>query len=136
MEPFSQFSTYHVADPASPTRSEAPACKNCGGVCVVRVSNSAKNPGKEYWACPGTYNSATGRKEYCKQGFNGFLGEPPQKKRAVSAAGSSAAGGLVSEELKKLNQRLDTLVQLLTEMGVTQERILNVLFSESPQSPV
>lgn len=48
-----------------------PKCVECGTCVEVRVSNSEKNPGKEYYMCS--------NKE-CDQKFNGFVGAKPFKK--------------------------------------------------------
>ncbi len=74
-------------------------CKACGEACVITASQSVKNPGKLFWACP----------NHCANAFNGFVDPSkkstpkPQKQTWPQAAKEE------KQSLKKICTNCDSL---------------------------
>ena len=61
-------------------------CPDCQAFCILRISQSEKNPNRQYWICP--------NKAECGKGFVCWIGEEnkPMQKAAYKSKGGQAIG--------------------------------------------
>lgn len=84
-------------------------CSSCGGAAEKRVSNSAKNPGREYWRCTACNNFCGWTDGTTSGGGGGGF------KRARGGGGAPQNNALQTE-----------LADLKTMVAALDERITNI----------
>ena len=104
-------STYSAPKRSAP--DQMVACTDCGGTMIVRTSQSAKNPGRDFWACPNR----------CQGIFGGWVDEGPAFSKKPRWAKKvtppmAAAPPADTDRVIRIEAKLDMLLGLI---GAQQE---------------
>ena len=106
---------YAMTQVQTSTAAAAPEtmnCTSCGAPCEKRVSNSAKNPGREYWRCTGCNNFVG-----WTDGKNNFGGGGAKRARG----GGGGGGGGLGASVDALRERVTALEQRLAAIEGAQK---------------